>query len=54
MGNFTGVRNKYFYIDLTPITEAEIGDIPDYEYAPGKEFNRTNRHTERCYFKERC
>ena len=38
MGNFTGVRNKYFYIDLTPITEAEIGDIPDYEYAPGKEF----------------
>ena len=40
MGNFTGVRNKYFYIDLTPITEAEIGDIPDYEYAPGKEFNR--------------
>ena len=27
-----------FYIDLTPITEAEIGDIPDYEYAPGKEF----------------
>lgn len=37
-GNFTGERNKYFYIDLTPITEAEIGDIPDYEYAPGKEF----------------
>lgn len=37
-GNFTGERNKYFCIDLTPITEAEIGDIPDYEYAPGKEF----------------
>ena len=37
-GNFTGERNKSFYIDLTPITEAEIGDIPDYEYAPGKEF----------------
>lgn len=37
-GNFTGENNKYFYIDLTPITEAEIGDIPDYEYAPGKEF----------------
>lgn len=37
-GNFTGERNKYFYIDLTPITEAEIGDIPDYEYATGKEF----------------
>lgn len=37
-GNFTGESNKYFYIDLTPITEAEIGDIPDYEYAPGKEF----------------
>lgn len=37
-GNFTGERNKYFYIDFTPITEAEIGDIPDYEYAPGKEF----------------
>lgn len=37
-GNFTGETNKSFYIDLTPITEAEIGDIPDYEYAPGKEF----------------
>ena len=37
-GNFTGESNKYFYIDLTPITKAEIGDIPDYEYAPGKEF----------------
>ena len=37
-GNFTGESNKYFYIDLTPITDAEIGDIPDYEYAPGKEF----------------
>lgn len=37
-GNFTGETIKSFYIDLTPITEAEIGDIPDYEYAPGKEF----------------
>lgn len=37
-GNFTGERNKYFYIDLTPISDAEVGDIPDYEYAPGKEF----------------
>ena len=37
-GNFTGESNKYFYIDLTPITKAEIGDIPDYEYTPGKEF----------------
>ena len=37
-GNFTDETNKSFYIDLTPITEAEIGDIPDYEYAPGKEF----------------
>lgn len=37
-GNFTGETNKSFYIDLTPITETEIGDIPDYEYAPGKEF----------------
>ena len=37
-GNFTGENNKYFYINFTPITEAEIGDIPDYEYAPGKEF----------------
>lgn len=38
MGNFTGEKNKSFYIDLTPITDAEISDIPDYEYAPGKEF----------------
>ena len=38
MGNFTGEKNKSFYIDLTPITDAEIRDIPDYEYAPGKEF----------------
>ena len=38
MGNFTGEKNKSFYIDLTPITDAEVSDIPDYEYAPGKEF----------------
>ena len=38
IGNFTGEKNSSFYIDLTPITDAEISDIPDYEYAPGKEF----------------
>lgn len=31
-GNFRSFRGAYFYITTTPITDAVIGDIPDYDY----------------------
>ena len=37
-GNFKDEKNSHFYIDTTPIHTAVIGNIPAYEYAPGKEF----------------
>ena len=37
-GNFKDEKNSHFYIDTTPIHTAVIGNIPTYDYAPGKEF----------------
>ena len=37
-GNFKDEKNSHFYIDTTPIHTAVIGNIPAYEYSPGKEF----------------